>query len=229
MLGNIQVGWGNGAAVRWEKPPNQPPWLASCFCTSHHSHPNLIQPNRNQSRPIDPRPRQAMFMMGWRITRLSEEGRLTHEQASLAKAWNTLRGREVVALARELLVRPPRVVLPPGDRWADSQLPTNQLFTDQLPASFHSPKTIHTPKPPFQGGNGVQADFLVAKQFCDMEAIYTYEGGSEWGGGGGGVGLIIVSCGTALLLLQPTHLTHDTHNDFTHTSPHPHHPTPRHL
>ena len=23
----------------------------------------------------------------------------------------------------------------------------------------------------------MQADFLVAKQFCDMEAIYTYEGG----------------------------------------------------
>ncbi|GBF89683.1 acyl-coenzyme A oxidase, peroxisomal [Raphidocelis subcapitata] len=67
--------------------------------------------------------------VGWRITRLSEEGRLSHEQASLAKAWNTLRGRECVALARELL-----------------------------------------------GGNGVQADFLVAKHFCDMEAIYTYEG-----------------------------------------------------
>lgn len=72
---------------------------------------------------------QAMWMMAWRITRLSEEGRLTHEQASMAKAWNTLRGRECVALARELL-----------------------------------------------GGNGVQADFLVAKHFCDMEAIYTYEG-----------------------------------------------------
>jgi hypothetical protein len=27
------------------------------------------------------------------------------------------------------------------------------------------------------GGNGVQADFHVAKQFCDMEAIYTYEVG----------------------------------------------------
>jgi hypothetical protein len=25
------------------------------------------------------------------------------------------------------------------------------------------------------GGNGVQTDFHVAKQFCDMEAIYTYE------------------------------------------------------
>jgi hypothetical protein len=27
------------------------------------------------------------------------------------------------------------------------------------------------------GGNGVQVDFHVAKQFCDMEAIYTYEVG----------------------------------------------------
>ncbi|KAI8474954.1 MAG: acyl-CoA dehydrogenase NM domain-like protein [Monoraphidium minutum] len=72
---------------------------------------------------------QGMWMMAWRITRLSEEGRLTHEQASLAKAWTTLRGRECVALARELL-----------------------------------------------GGNGVQTDFLAAKHFCDMEAIYTYEG-----------------------------------------------------
>lgn len=44
------------------------------------------------------------------------------------------------------------------------------------------------------GGNGVVADFHVAKQFCDMEAIYTYEvicDGDEkewavregWGGG----------------------------------------------
>lgn len=46
---------------------------------------------------------QAMFLMALRISRLSEEGRLSHEQASLVKAWNTLRGRECVALARELL------------------------------------------------------------------------------------------------------------------------------
>ncbi|KAK1549253.1 hypothetical protein Q3G72_010357 [Acer saccharum] len=26
------------------------------------------------------------------------------------------------------------------------------------------------------GGNGVLADFLVAKAFCDLEPIYTYEG-----------------------------------------------------
>jgi hypothetical protein len=52
------------------------------------------------NRASRPRPPQ----VGWRITRLSEEGRLSHEQASLAKAWNTLRGRECVALARELLV-----------------------------------------------------------------------------------------------------------------------------
>lgn len=55
---------------------------------------------------------------------------MTHEDASLAKAWITLRGREVVALGRELL-----------------------------------------------GGNGILADFLVAKAFGDMEAIYTYEVG----------------------------------------------------
>ena len=54
---------------------------------------------------------------------------MTHEAASMAKAWTTLRGREVVALGRELL-----------------------------------------------GGNGIVADFLVAKAFCDMEADYTYEG-----------------------------------------------------
>lgn len=75
---------------------------------------------------------QAMFLMGWRLAKLAEAGTMSHEQASLVKAWNTLRGREVVALAREVL-----------------------------------------------GGNGVQADFHVAKQFCDMEAIYTYEGTYE--------------------------------------------------
>lgn len=26
------------------------------------------------------------------------------------------------------------------------------------------------------GGNGIVTDFLVAKAFCDLEAIYTYEG-----------------------------------------------------
>jgi hypothetical protein len=29
------------------------------------------------------------------------------------------------------------------------------------------------------GGNGIVADFHVAKVFCDMEAIYTYEGTYE--------------------------------------------------
>ena len=52
-----------------------------------------------------------------------------HQWAAVGsrQAWNTLRGRETVALARELL-----------------------------------------------GGNGVVSDFLVAKAFADMEAIYTY-------------------------------------------------------
>lgn len=51
---------------------------------------------------------------------------MSHEQASLVKAWNTLRGREVVALGREML-----------------------------------------------GGNGIVADFLVGKSFCDLEAYHS--------------------------------------------------------
>jgi acyl-CoA oxidase len=70
--------------------------------------------------------------MAWRLTRVAEEGKMTHEQASMVKAWNTLRGREVVALGRELL-----------------------------------------------GGNGILADFLVGKAFCDLEAYYSYEGTYE--------------------------------------------------
>lgn len=72
---------------------------------------------------------QAMTLMCWRLSKLSEESRMTHAMASNVKAWTTQAGREVVAMAREML-----------------------------------------------GGNGVVTDFLVAKQFCDMEAIYTYEG-----------------------------------------------------
>lgn len=75
---------------------------------------------------------QAMFLMALRLTRLHEEGRLSHEAAALVKAWNTARGREVVALGRELL-----------------------------------------------GGNGILAEFGVAKAFADMEAYYTYEGTYE--------------------------------------------------
>ena len=63
-----------------------------------------------------------------RLSKLYEEGRMSHEQASLVKAWSTARGREVVALGRELL-----------------------------------------------GGNGILSHFHVAKAFCDLEAIYTYE------------------------------------------------------
>ncbi|CAH9110335.1 unnamed protein product [Cuscuta europaea] len=72
---------------------------------------------------------QAMFLVGWRLCKLYESGKMTPGQASLAKSWITLRARETASLGRELL-----------------------------------------------GGNGVLADFLVAKAFCDMEPIYTYEG-----------------------------------------------------
>lgn len=45
----------------------------------------------------------AMWLMAWRLTRLAENGTMTHEQASLVKSWTTLRGREVVSLGREIL------------------------------------------------------------------------------------------------------------------------------
>uniref|UniRef100_A0A0D6R4H2 Uncharacterized protein n=1 Tax=Araucaria cunninghamii TaxID=56994 RepID=A0A0D6R4H2_ARACU len=72
---------------------------------------------------------QAMALMGWRLCKLYESGKMTPGHASLAKAWISLRARETVSLARELL-----------------------------------------------GGNGILSDFLVAKAFCDLEPIYTYEG-----------------------------------------------------
>ncbi|KAK7349828.1 hypothetical protein VNO77_07561 [Canavalia gladiata] len=72
---------------------------------------------------------QAMILVGWRLCKLYESGKMTPGHASLAKSWITLRARETAALGRELL-----------------------------------------------GGNGILADFLVAKAFCDLEPIYTYEG-----------------------------------------------------
>ncbi|CAD7698284.1 unnamed protein product [Ostreobium quekettii] len=72
---------------------------------------------------------QAMTLMTWRLSELCDSGRSTTGMASLVKSWNTLRCRETVALARELL-----------------------------------------------GGNGILSEFHVAKAFCDIEAIYTYEG-----------------------------------------------------
>ena len=46
---------------------------------------------------------QAMFLSAWRLSKLYEAGRMTHEMASTVKAWNTRTGREVVSMGRELL------------------------------------------------------------------------------------------------------------------------------
>lgn len=72
---------------------------------------------------------QAMILVGWRLCKLYESGKMTPGQASLAKAWTCDKARETLSLGRELL-----------------------------------------------GGNGILAEFLVAKAFCDLEPIYTYEG-----------------------------------------------------
>ncbi|XP_078177986.1 acyl-coenzyme A oxidase 4, peroxisomal-like [Carex rostrata] len=72
---------------------------------------------------------QAMLLVGWRLCKLYESGKMTTGHASLGKAWTSLKAREVVSLGRELM-----------------------------------------------GGNGILADFLVAKAFCDLEPIFSYEG-----------------------------------------------------
>jgi acyl-CoA oxidase len=72
---------------------------------------------------------QAMLLVGWRLCKLYESGKMTPGHASLGKAWTSRKAREVVSLGRELL-----------------------------------------------GGNGILADFLVAKAFCDLEPIFSYEG-----------------------------------------------------
>jgi hypothetical protein len=47
---------------------------------------------------------QAMYLMSWRLSELFvKHGQVTRGQSSLVKAHNTLKGREVVALAREVL------------------------------------------------------------------------------------------------------------------------------
>ncbi|GJN35941.1 hypothetical protein PR202_gb24759 [Eleusine coracana subsp. coracana] len=72
---------------------------------------------------------QAMLLVGWRLCKLYESGKMTPGHASLGKAWTSRKAREVVSLGRELL-----------------------------------------------GGNGILTDFLVAKAFCDLEPIFSYEG-----------------------------------------------------
>ncbi|GFY95788.1 acyl-CoA oxidase 4 [Actinidia rufa] len=75
---------------------------------------------------------QAMILVGWRLCKLYESGKMTAGRVSLGKAWITSKARETVSLGRELL-----------------------------------------------GGNGILTDFLVAKAFCDLEPIHTYEGTYE--------------------------------------------------
>lgn len=60
-------------------------WPACRARTAAVSAAGAERPTLRPPRLAPPPHLQAMFMMGWRITRLHEEGRLTHEQASLAK------------------------------------------------------------------------------------------------------------------------------------------------
>ncbi|KAL6594795.1 hypothetical protein ACP70R_048244 [Stipagrostis hirtigluma subsp. patula] len=46
---------------------------------------------------------QAMSLLGWRLCKLHDAGKMTTGQASLGKAWITKQARETVAVGRELL------------------------------------------------------------------------------------------------------------------------------
>ncbi|KAM1198465.1 hypothetical protein ACFX2H_009811 [Malus domestica] len=46
---------------------------------------------------------QAMVLIGWRLCKLYEAGKMTPGHASMGKSWITLKARETVALGRELL------------------------------------------------------------------------------------------------------------------------------
>ncbi|CAO2038106.1 unnamed protein product [Urochloa humidicola] len=46
---------------------------------------------------------QAMLLIGWRLCKLYESGKMTPGHASLGKAWTSRKAREVVSLGRELL------------------------------------------------------------------------------------------------------------------------------
>eukprot|EP00744_Colponema_vietnamica_P003286 GILI01005058.1.p1 GENE.GILI01005058.1~~GILI01005058.1.p1 ORF type:complete len:463 (-),score=156.24 GILI01005058.1:207-1514(-) len=46
---------------------------------------------------------QAMLLMAWRVSKMHSEGKMTVTHVGLAKSWNSLRGREVAALGREII------------------------------------------------------------------------------------------------------------------------------
>ena len=114
---------------------------------------------------------QAMWLMAWRLTKLYEAGRMSHEQASLVKAWTTLRGREV-----RLGVRPWR-----AGGLAGRQAPAAGSVSCATRPSPHLHVPTCCPPPPqvvalgreLLGGNGILSDFLCAKAFADMEAYYS--------------------------------------------------------
>ncbi|KAJ3676354.1 hypothetical protein LUZ60_003766 [Juncus effusus] len=46
---------------------------------------------------------QAMSLLGWRLSRLHESGKMTSGHASMGKAWITSKARETISIGRELL------------------------------------------------------------------------------------------------------------------------------
>ena len=102
---------------------------------------------------------------------------MSHEQASLVKAWNTLRGREVRPVMGRLggLVASGPTVRPcalPALQPSPASLTRlrSSLTLPTLPPSL--PVQVVSLGRELLGGNGILSEFLVAKAFADMEAYY---------------------------------------------------------
>ena len=85
----------------------------------------------------------SMYLLVDRVTHDFVLGKCSIPAISMAKAYNSKLGREIVALCREML-----------------------------------------------GGNGIVLDHGIASKFCDMEAVYTYEGSYD---------ICVLVCARALL------------------------------
>lgn len=104
--------------------------------------------------------------MCWRLSKLSEEGKMDHGMASNVKAWTTTQVGcwvSIVGHPKFADSMPHLAALLPKLHW---RLATHSCA--YVPAQG---REVVAMARELLGGNGVVADFLVGKQFCDMEVL----------------------------------------------------------
>ena len=120
-----------------------------------------------------------MTLMAWRLSKLYEDGKMSHAMASNVKVRLMCRSYPHKILRRNsVLVETAAFgdttpcARPSGYLTAKHML--IHLFSDLCQAwnTLRGRETVALARE-LLGGNGVVSDFLVAKAFSDMEAIYT--------------------------------------------------------